>query len=191
MKIQSNPLNTIDPRRAMALRLAAVLLAVALIALSGCSRETESDRISLPIFPPDTPHAFATETPFCEPGTKCPNGLPCQRGLCANLYFRDEVDKNDDPLNPGCHFSYSDPQCTQNKTFEAGDRCRDHLTLLEWVDNQCHDDMDLWETDCDLLCKTGKPKFDHGVCVSTLNSCGPGNHSARCHCYNDPGTPEV
>ena len=158
-----------------------------LLALAGaCGHPEAVDRAKRSAFPPGTPHDFADGAQLCESDGDCPNGLPCQRGLCANLYYQDEVDQGDDVFNPGCHFSYSDPACTQNRMFHSGDLCRDHVTLLEWVDNGCHDDMDLFTTNCNLVCQTARPRFDRGVCINVVNICGPGLLSARCFCYNLP-----
>jgi len=166
----------------------ALLLLTAILWMA-CARQEAAYKYAQAVFPPGTPHEFAANATICQTDADCIEGLPCQRGLCANLYYRDEMDQGDDPFNPGCHFDYADAACTRNKTFFDGDRCRDHIILLEWVDRTCHDDMDLFATDCDDLCKLLQPPFDHGVCITILNHCGPGNHSAKCNCYNDPVPP--
>ena len=164
-----------------------ILHALAVLSVfAGCRSAQMTSGTTRALFPPDTPHEFSDDPRQCKTNEDCADGMPCQRGLCANLYFRDEVDQGDDAFNPGCHFSCSDPLCTQNRLFESGDRCADHITLLEWTDRTCHDDMDLFTTDCVEACRTEDPPFDHGVCISVINACGPGMPSAKCYCYNDP-----
>ena len=167
------------------LRIALLPLLIVVLCVS-CAREEVADRIGPPVFPPGTPHGFDANATICKTDADCIDGLPCQRGLCANLYYQDKADQGYDPFTPGCHVDYADAVCTQNRTFYEGDRCRDHIVLLEWTNQGCHDDMDLSTADCDELCKGQEPPFDHGVCISILNACGPGNHSAKCHCYDDP-----
>ncbi len=104
-------------------------------------------------------------------------------------YFKDLVDGGDKPLDPGCHCSYSDPVCSMDERFFAGDKCYPSgVSLGEWVDTTCHQhfqrpgrDIVLWN--CNKACGV----MTGAVCVTDPNFCNdicdhdPGD-SAHCKC---------
>jgi hypothetical protein len=100
-------------------------------------------------------------------------------------WYRDEVDNGDDPFFPGCHRYYSDPVCTADMTFFAGDKCLSATSLEEYYDTTCHrhrqrDGRDIKPytgiSDCNALCFP-----QTGTCVTFQNACQPGD-SAACVC---------
>jgi hypothetical protein len=117
-------------------------------------------------------------------GTPEPNPSPCPEPP-SNFEFQDEMDVGDDPLHAGCHFRYTDAECTMNKTFRAGDTCVLDYLLSEWTNAACHHNNDQPQHDCDVLCK-GIGHFG-GRCVVKRNFCGAGNDSAECQCFDALG----
>ena len=111
----------------------------------------------------------------------------CKQG---NTYVRDELELvagGDKPIIAGCHVSYSDPQCTQNRTVYIGDQCltvNKLVVLKEWTNASCHTPrpgrIDKKSYDCDAYCKS----LGHtvGICQTTVPKvCGPWS-SAYCKC---------
>jgi hypothetical protein len=102
----------------------------------------------------------------------------CDDGECL-LYFIDEEDGGDAPFAPGCHYSFSDAACSEDKTFFQGDVCLGGPSyLMEWVRAECHQARDKKFYSCDYLCRS---QFGtHGRCATAL--CPSGNSSAVCEC---------
>jgi hypothetical protein len=150
--------------------------------------------------------------PVLQPGVKAPVKL-CQAEpaicqlLCAkspdpgacmeangncqapDVYYIDDVafDKAGDIWTAGCHWSFSDAVCTQNKAFHLGDLCGEgnRNAIIEWNNSECHGaqgDIDM--LDCADECKR---RGLAGTCVHVPNHCGPGQHSARCECVKISG----
>jgi hypothetical protein len=94
--------------------------------------------------------------------------------------FQDTGDAGDDPWVAGCHWQFTDSQCTTGKMFMQGDSCKDSTHLIEWTDTKCHTLTDSVKHDCDAECRAqGQGR---GRCVKVEDACGKDLHSARCEC---------
>ncbi len=135
-----------------------------------------------------------------------------RRELCVPLvslkasdepWFQDEVDGGDKPLVAGCHYEYSDPACSMNKSFLEGDKCLTKKILREWTGwdpagpfggpQACHQHfqdsdpllgLDTRNYDCDAYCKkTNNNQNATGKCVVVQNVCDNNTKpSAQCEC---------
>lgn len=127
------------------------------------------------------------------------------KGACEQktVYFRDELEPDaasgggDRPGLAGCHVSYSDSECTQDRTVFAGDECitsgnnrgnvrmgrATELRLVEWTNGECHKATrrrDRKGYNCDIWCKD--QGFSAGQCIQTPPGvCGTAS-SAYCQC---------
>ena len=127
------------------------------------------------------------------------------RGGCEQrtVYFRDELEPDaasgggDRPGIAGCHVSYSDSECTQDRNVFAGDECivsgnnfgnvragrASKSTLVEWTNGECHKATrrrDRRGYDCEIWCKD--EGFSTGQCVSTPPGVCGTQASAYCKC---------
>lgn len=158
-----------------------ILLCIFVISIvffyQGCSSTSQ------PKIKSDVTQSHATQTPIrCTTEEDCPEDLICSsEGICAINYFRDDTDAGDDIWKAGCHWYFSDPDCTQNKRFLDGDQCAGKIMLLEWTKQECHPpEPDLKEYDCDAECR--RKGATGGVCVYDKNVCDGRWLSARCEC---------
>jgi hypothetical protein len=97
--------------------------------------------------------------------------------------FQDTGDGGDDPWVAGCHWEFSDRNCTRGKKFMQGDYCKDAAHLVEWTDTTCHTLTDSVKHDCNAECRNKGHKA--GSCVAVKNACGEGLDSARCECVDE------
>ncbi len=145
------------------------------------------------------PNTGQCSNPPVADGTTCDDTIAatpydsCWGGVCVgtnqppqgSAYYKDDTDNGNDAFNAGCHWSYSDAACSQNKTFSAGDQCFPNgMDLREWTDQNCHPFMplDVQIHYCDAECINAG--FQNGSCVTVPNHCGPGNDSAKCVCMS-------
>lgn len=100
----------------------------------------------------------------------------------ASVYFQDDTDAGDDPFTAGCHWSYSDPACTDDKSFLSADGCYNKRDLWEWTLQKCHGPTgDVKRYDCERLCRA--EGHATGICEPVAEVCD-GRPSARCRCID-------
>lgn len=127
------------------------------------------------------------------------------KGACKQktVYFRDELEPDaasgggDRPGIPGCHVSYSDSECTQDRNVYAGDECissgnnfgnvrmgrATELRLVEWTNGECHKATSRRDSsgyNCEIWCKD--QGFSAGQCIATPPGVCGTKSSAYCQC---------
>lgn len=124
---------------------------------------------------------------------RCPDREGClaRGGECAlaAVSFNDTGDVNADVFTPGCHWEYTDANCTQGQQFFSVDECgSDPKVLYEWTLSACHGPTgDTATYDCDVECRRvgrggGRCAWKDAVCA--------GRRSAYCQCDVPPPPPD-
>ncbi len=114
----------------------------------------------------------------------------CQQ---QTMYFKDELEPDvasgggDRPAIAGCHVSYSDSNCRNNRAVYAGDKCTGsgaNIKLMEWTNEKCHRSsttvIDRKPYDCNKWCK--KQGHAAGDCKTTVAGVCGTKTSAYCKC---------
>src|SRR5437899_172801 len=129
-----------------------------------------------PANPPNPPNPTPSPSAAPTPGT--PGGAPSPSPSPGDFYM-EKVDNGDDPLNPGCHYEYTDSACSQaGESFYMGDFCADSTHLVEFTLTKCHPPRCRKTHDCKKAFGTN--------CVTDANFCGDGLDSAHCEVTEAP-----